>query len=391
MANASHVSSFNPDLALCVGEASGDWIAALAIEQLLSASRKNDFMLQVEGIAGPKLRALGVTALFQSEALSVRGYVEVLRHLPRLLKIRKELAIRWSRVARPKVFLGVDAPDFNLDLELKLRRAGVATVQLVCPSVWAWRKERLHKIKQACEQVLCIFPFEPALLESWDIRATYIGHPMASVVPKKYDPLTYRTLLGLPHDVDLLAVLPGSRHAEVKHLGPVFTQACLELKKHKPHLRFVTPLPAGPLVPLFESMIPELLKDQWMLVAGQSHECLATANAVLLASGTASLEAMMYGKPMVIAYKMPWLSYQMMKGKAYTPYIGLPNILLQDFAVPELIQDEATPLALCEKVLFQLDDEANRQNLERIFAEQHDLLCRPSGQRVAQVLQEYVF
>ena len=372
------------DLAIAVGEASGDWIGALAIEHLIQTQT-----LAMEGIAGPKLRDLGVKPLHGSEELSVRGYVEVLRHLPRLLKIRKNLIQHWSINNRPKVFVGVDAPDFNLNLELALRESGVPTVHVVCPSIWAWRMERIHKIKAASSHVLCIFPFEPEILAKEGISATYIGHPMAALVPETINPMAYRAGLGLQSEGQLLAVLPGSRGAEVKHIGPVFVQACVELLKQKPDLRFVTPMPpASKLLDMFRTMIPAQLLDRWALIEGKSHECMASADAVMLASGTATLEAMMYRKPMVIAYKMPWLSYQMMKGKGYQPYVGLPNILLNEFAVPELLQDDATPAALAQKALFQLDNDANRDRLQTLFAEQHQRLLKPSGEIASRVIQQ---
>jgi len=327
--------------------------------------------------------------LHQSEELSVRGYVEVLRHLPRLLKMRRSLIHHWSAVSRPKVFVGVDAPDFNLDLELALRNSGVPTVQVVCPSIWAWRMERIHKIKAACSHVLCIFPFEPEILAREGIPATYIGHPMASLVPGEIDPSSYRAQLGLQTEGQLLAVLPGSRGAEVKYIGPAFVEAASVLLAKKPDLRFVTPMPPGSnLLNQFKTMIPTQLLDRWTLVEGRSHECMAAADAVMLASGTATLEAMMYRKPMVIAYKMPWLSYQMMKGKGYMPFVGLPNILLNEFAVPELIQDDATPEALADKALYQLDNNANRNKLEKLFAEQHQRLLQPSGDIASRVIEQ---
>lgn len=372
------------DLAIAVGEASGDWIGALAIEHLTQTQS-----VRMEGIAGPKLRELGVKPLHGSEELSVRGYVEVIRHLPRLLKMRKNLIRHWCVSNRPKVFVGVDAPDFNLNLELALRESGIPTVHVVCPSIWAWRMERIHKIKAACSHVLCIFPFEPEILAKEGISATYIGHPMAALVPETIDPMVYRAKLNLQAEGQLLAVLPGSRGAEVKHIGPAFVQAAIELLKQKPDLRFVTPMPPGSsLLGQFKAMIPTQLVDQWALVEGKSHECMAAADAVMLASGTATLEAMMYRKPMVIAYKMPWLSYQMMKGKGYMPYVGLPNILLNEFAVPELLQDDATPTALAEQALFQLDNDANRDRLQTLFAEQHQRLLKPSGEIASRVIQQ---
>ncbi|WP_334120695.1 lipid-A-disaccharide synthase [Limnobacter sp.] len=382
--STTHYPASPVDLAISVGEASGDWIGALAIEHLTQTQS-----VRMEGIAGPKLRELGVKPLHGSEELSVRGYVEVIRHLPRLLKMRKNLIRQWSVANRPKVFVGVDAPDFNLNLELALRESGIPTVHVVCPSIWAWRMERIHKIKAACSHVLCIFPFEPEILAKEGISATYIGHPMAALVPETIDPMAYRAKLNLPSEGQLLAVLPGSRGAEVKHIGPAFVQAAMVLLKQKPDLRFVTPMPPGSsLLRMFRTMIPPQLLDRWALIEGKSHECMAAADAVMLASGTATLEAMMYRKPMVIAYKMPWLSYQMMKGKGYMPYVGLPNILLNEFAVPELLQDDATPAALAEKALFQLDNDANRTRLETLFAEQHQRLLKPSGEIAGRVIQQ---
>ena len=212
---------------------------------------------------------------------------------------------------------------------------------------------------------------------------------MAALVPKTISPMAYRAKLNLQSDVQLLAVLPGSRAAEIKHIGPVFVQAVIELLKQKPSLHFVTPMPLGStLSAVFKAMIPLNLLDRWTLVEGKSHECMAAADAVMLASGTATLEAMMYRKPMVIAYKMPWLSFQMMKGKGYLPYVGLPNILLKELVVPELLQHEATPQALAQKVLFQLDNDANRNRLETLFAEQHQRLFKPSGEIACRVIQQ---
>jgi lipid-A-disaccharide synthase len=380
------------DLAIAVGEASGDWIAALVIKHLLQKIGGLTNNISMEGIAGPMLIELGVKPLHHSDQLSVRGYVEVIRHLPRLLMIRKNLIHRWSRLSCPKVFVGVDAPDFNLNLELALRESGVPTIHLVCPSIWAWRMERIHKIKAACSHVLCIFPFEPKILAQGGIPATYIGHPMAALVPENIDPLAYRTKLSLNIRDQLLAVLPGSRQAEVQHIGPTFVNAAIELLKYKPSLSFITPMPSGShLLQLFKTMIPFDLQDRWTLVEGKSHECIAAADAVMLASGTATLEAMMYRKPMVIAYKMPWLSYQMMKGKSYLPFVGLPNILLNEFIVPELIQNDATPHALAQNILFQLDDEGNRIRLEKLFAEQHQFLLQPSGEIASSVIQQIMY
>ncbi len=374
------------DLAIVAGEASGDWIGALVIQELVQSA-----VLEMQGVVGPMLGKLGIKPLHDSKELSVRGYVEVFRHLPRLYKMRKHLIQHWSQVNRPKVFVGVDAPDFNLNLELALRDSGVPTVHLVCPSIWAWRMERIHKIKAACGHVLCIFPFEPEILAKQGIASTYIGHPMAALVPEVIDQRASRAKLNLCAQGQLLAVLPGSRRAELKYIAPTFIQAAITLLKYKPNLRFVTPMPLGSaLFDIFRGMLPHTLLDRWTVIKGSSHECIAAADAVMLASGTATLEAMMYRKPMVIAYKMPWLTYQMMKGKGYMPYVGLPNILLNEFAVPELLQDDATAQSLAEKVIFQLDDDINRIRLERLFAEQHQRLLKPSGKLASQVIEQVI-
>lgn len=378
------------DLAIATGEASGDWIGELAISELKANCLENNRELRIEGIAGPKLRQAGVLALHQSEELSVRGYVEVIRHLPRLLKMRKRLIERWSKSSQPKVFVGVDAPDFNMAIELAVKQAGVPSIHMVCPSIWAWRMERIHKIKLACDHVLCLFPFEPEILAKENIPATYMGHPMAHLIPTTVDMAAFRRDLELQEDTELLAVLPGSRKAEVAHLAPLFIETCKKLKRDKPNLKFVTPLPKGPIHKFFVDMLPADLQVHWTVLEGQSHEAMGAANAVLLASGTATLEAMMFKKPMVIAYKMPWLSYQMMKGKGYLPYVGLPNILLEEFAVPEFIQQEATVDKLHEAVLFQLDDDVNREKLIRQFSEQHERLTQPSGQICAEVVGQYL-
>lgn len=375
------------DLAVAVGEASGDWIAALAIQQLIE---QHPHGLRIEGIAGPQLRQLGVSPLHQSEELSVRGYVEVLRHLPRLLRMRKQLKHRWSTTHRPKVLLGVDAPDFNLNLELAVRQSGVPTVHLVCPSIWAWRFERIHKLKAACDHVLCIFPFEPEILAKEGIEATYVGHPMACIIPLQVDQALYAQTLNLSTQHLTLAVLPGSRAAEVKHIAPAMIAAVALLRKKIPGLQVVTPLPNAALIAQFKAMLGPDLLSTWTVLEGRSHEVMGASDAVLLASGTATLEAMMFKKPMVIAYKMPWLSYQLMKGKGYMPYVGLPNILLQEFAVPELIQDAAHPQALADATYIQLTSESNRIRLHRLFEAQHHLLRQPSGQLSADVLGRYV-
>lgn len=378
------------DLAIATGEPSGDWIAALAINSLLDQEKNNGRLLNIEGITGPHLQKCGVHEIENIKSLSVRGYVEVVKHLPRLLRLQKKLIRRWAFEHKPKVFMGVDAPDFNLKIELATRQSGVPTIHLVCPSIWAWRMSRIRTLKKACDHVLCLFPFEPKILSQAGIDATFIGHPMAHVIPQQIDMLLYRRKLAIDQKEEILAVLPGSRHSEIVHLAEPFINTCLALKREKPGLQFITPLPNEALLQKFLTLLPNTLRTSWKVQVGQSHESIGAANAVLLASGTATLEAMMFKKPMVIAYKMPKLSFHWMKRQATLPYIGLPNILLKQFAVPECIQDQANPENLKKHVLFQLDSESNRERLKTLFTEQHVLLRQPSGDLAAQIIRRYL-
>lgn len=374
-----------PNIATVVGEASGDWIAALVIESLLESGG-----FHFEGVAGPRLRELGVKPLASSEELSVMGYAEVLRKLPALLRLRKRLINHWITTP-PSLYLGVDAPDFNLTIEQKLKEAGVPVIHMVCPTIWAWRKERTNKIKACCDHVLCLFPFEPEILRAEGIDATFIGHPMATRIPLEIDTHEYRRGLGLPINGQYLALLPGSRASEVKLLSPVFIEACQILFKELPELKVIAPSVNSQIESHFLSCVPSTIRDRFITFQGRSHEVLGASDAVLLASGTAALEAMMFKKPMVISYKVPWLTYQIAKRKEfYLPYYGLPNILSERFVVPELMQEDATPEKLAEAVRFQLTDEKNRAYLKEHFTNLHHQLRQDSGAISKQVVQEYL-
>ncbi len=391
MQRLAYVQNNLLDIAIVAGEASGDWIAALAIESLIAEQVHLGVPLMLEGITGPRLNECGVLPLESIHSLSVRGYLEVIRHLPRLLRLQRQLIRRWTFDNPPRVFLGVDAPDFNLKIELALKQKGIPTIHLVCPSIWAWRMQRIHLLKKACDHVLCLFPFEPKILSQAKIESTYIGHPMAQRIPQQVNMLAYRHDLGFDSDVELLAVLPGSRLSELVHLTQPFIQTCIALKKIKPHLEFITPLPNQTLLNYFLQQLPNSLRASWKVQIGQSHESMAAANAVLLASGTATLEAMMFKKPMVIAYKMPSFSYYWMKQHATDlPYVGLPNILLKEFVVPECLQSQVNPDHLKRQILFQLDSDSNRTRIEALFAEQHALLSQPSNQLAAQIIRRYL-
>jgi lipid-A-disaccharide synthase len=340
-----------PRLAMVAGEASGDLLAAA----MLSACRGRWPGLQAMGIGGPAMLAQGFEAWWPQSRLAVRGYVEVLPRLRELLAMRRALAQRLL-AQPPDVFMGVDAPDFNLDLEVALRERGVPTVHFVSPSFWAWRAGKIDKLRRAAGHVLCIFPFEPELLQAHGVPATYVGHPLAQVIPMQPDRVAARRVLGLPEQARVLALLPGSRTSELKYIAPRFLQAARLLLAERPELQLVLPaLPA--LREAAQALVAAAgLQGRVTVTQGQSHQVLAACDVTLIASGTATLEAALFKRPMVIAYHMNWLSWQIMRRKKLQPWVGLPNILCQDFVVPELLQEAATPHALAAAVAQWLDD-----------------------------------
>jgi lipid-A-disaccharide synthase len=362
-------------LGLVAGEASGDLLAGL----LLGGLRQRWPDLQAVGIGGAHMAAQGFDAWWPSDKLAVRGYIEVLRHYREIVGIRTQLQQRLLGGQRPAAFIGVDAPDFNLDLEASLKAAGVRTAHFVCPSIWAWRPERIHKIRDSADHVLCIFPFEPALLAEHGIAATYVGHPLANVIPLEPDRAAARRALGLGDDDTVVAVLPGSRASEVQYLGRRFLDTVAVLRRERPSLKFVLPA-----VPVLREHIEALARDAGVddavqVVHGQSHTVLAACDVTLIASGTATLEAALFKRPMVIAYNMNWISWQIMRRKRLQPWVGLPNILCGDFVVPELLQDEASPTALARAVLDWLDAPARVQALQERFNELHHTLRRDTA------------
>lgn len=368
-----------PQVAMVAGEASGDLLAGLVLDGL--RVRWPD--LRSSGIGGPQMAQRGFQAQWPSERLAVHGYsIEVFKRVAGLLRIRKQLRENLLR-ERPGVFIGVDAPDFNLGLEADLKAAGIPTVHFVCPSIWAWRADRVEKIRRAADHVLCIFPFEPALLAEHGIAATYVGHPLANVIPLEPDRVTARQKLGLAHDARVVAILPGSRKSEVEYLAPRFFQAAALMQKAYPAIQFVVPA-----VPTLHARITTLVDQAGMagkiqIVSGQSHTVLAACDATLIASGTATLEAALFKRPMVIAYSMHWLSWKLMQQKQLQPWVGLPNILCREFVVPELLQDQATPQAMAEAMLqwFEAMDSnpAKIEALQQRFLALHQTLRRDTS------------
>ena len=361
----------DPRLAMVAGEASGDLLAGL----LLGGLKARWPLLTAQGIGGPQMAVQGFEAWWPHHKLAVRGYVEVLRHYREIVGIRAQLAQRLLR-ERPDAFIGVDAPDFNLHLEATLKAQGIKTIQFVSPSIWAWRGERIDAIRRSVDHVLCVFPFEPALYDKAGIAATYVGHPLADAIPPEVPREASRRALGLSNDDTVVAILPGSRRSEIQYIAPRFLAAAKLMHAQRPALRFVLPVSPG-LRALVEPMLAQHAAGAPIeLRHGQSHQALAACDVTLVASGTATLEAALFKRPMVIAYAMNWLSWQLMKRKRYQPWVGLPNILLSDFVVPEFLQDEATPERLAHATLAWLDQPALVRSVQSRFESLHHDLRR---------------
>ena len=345
------MSATAPRFAMVAGEASGDLLAGL----LLDGMKARWPTMTSCGIGGPKMAARGFEAWWPHEKLAVRGYVEVLKHYREIVGIRKQLATRLL-ASKPDAFIGVDAPDFNLALEAQLKAQGIKAIHFVGPSVWAWRGKRIERIRHSVDHVLCLFPFEPALYEAHGVAATFVGHPLADAIPLEVPRAASRAALNLSAHAVVVALLPGSRRSEIAYVAPTLLAAAEEMHRQRPSLKFVLPVVPG-LRDLVEPLRQQLAANvPLILLNGQSHEALAACDVTLVASGTATLEAALFKRPMVITYNMQWLSWQMMKRMKYQPWVGLPNILLNDFAVPELLQDAATPQALATAAFAWLDN-----------------------------------
>jgi lipid-A-disaccharide synthase len=374
-----------PEVFVLAGESSGDLIGAL----LLKGLQQLHPHLHYGGIGGPRMVELGFDAQIPMERLAVRGYAEVLRHLPALLRLRKQLAN--DLIAQPpKVFIGVDAPDFNLGLEEKLRLSGIKTLHLVCPSIWAWRAERGGKIKRAVDHLLCVFPFEVELLQKLGIPATYVGHPLGDMIALEPDPQGARDALRIPRDAFAVGLLPGSRRDEIVHIAPRFFKAAELIRAKEPNAIFLMPAAGPERKDQLQRMLKQYPAVQVQLIDGQSHRVLEASDGVLVASGTATLEAALYKKPMVIAYVMPKLTWWMMKDKGYLPYVGLPNILAGEFLVPELLQDRATPEALACALIEQVRDTRKKEQLNERFHQIHLQLRRGFSHSAAQAVAQFL-
>lgn len=370
---------------MVAGEASGDLLASLLLRGLHARWPQ----LQCDGIGGPQMQAQGFDAWWPSERLAVSGYVEVLRHYRGLVRLRNELRDRLI-AEPPNAFVGVDAPDFNLGLEESLRARGIRTAHFVCPSIWAWRPKRIETIRRAADHVLCLFPFEPELLEAHGIPATYVGHPLANVIPMHPDKAAARRRLGLREEGEVLAVLPGSRASEVRSHARMFLEAALAIRRSRPGLQIV--IPAVPTQRHFiETAAREAgLAQDTHILTGQSHAALEACDLTLIASGTATLEAALFQRPMVIAYRVNWLTFRMMWPRRLQPWVGLPNILLRDFVVPELIQDNANPESLAAACLDWLRAPDRMAAVQEKFAALHALLRRDTATLAADAIETLV-
>ncbi|GGL52502.1 lipid-A-disaccharide synthase [Pseudomonas brenneri] len=360
-------------IALVAGEASGDILGAGLMRALKAQHSSVEFI----GVGGPLMQAEGLTSYFPMERLSVMGLVEVLGRLRELLA-RRKLLIQTLIAEKPDVFIGIDAPDFTLNIELKLRQAGIKTVHYVSPSVWAWRQKRVLKIREGCDLMLTLLPFEARFYEEQGVPVRFVGHTLADTIPLQADRAAARAELGLPEG-PLVALMPGSRGGEVGRLGALFFDAAERLQALKPGVRFVLPCSS----PQRRAQIEALLVGRDLpltLLDGHSHLALAACDAVLIASGTATLEALLYKRPMVVAYRLAPLTYWILKRMVKSPYISLPNLLAQRLLVPELLQDAATPEALAQTIAPLID---GGEEQTRGFDEIHRTLRRDASNQAA--------
>ena len=366
------------------GEASGDFIASLVIPEV---AKRMDGAPQY-GVGGDKMRAAGFRAWYDVRELSVRGYVEVLTHLPRLLSFRKDLITRFGD-SMPQVFVGVDAPDFNLSVEEKLRRRGIPTVHFVSPSIWAWRPERIQNIRRAVDHMLLVFPFEEEIYRKAGIPATFVGHPLAGIIPMEPDTMGARQHFGLPDDgLPVITVMPGSRVDEVKGCGPVFFEAVDRLLQRQGDAHVLIPAideQARNNILCVASLYPRLAQAM-QVVVGESHRTMEAADAVLVASGTAALECALFKKPMVVGYKMPAITGMIMQKKALIHCVSLPNILLGENVVPEFLQFFCEPDAISYALEDAINNEARRKMLVERFSAMHESLLADTANLAADVI-----
>jgi len=390
LSNSPHSPNTPKRFALVAGEASGDLLGAGLIEKLRERYPDAEFA----GIGGDAMRAAGFDAWYDAQELAVMGLAEVLRHLPRLLKLRRELRERllaW----KPDVFVGIDAPDFNLGLERRLKERGVRTVHYVSPSIWAWRENRAAKIGRSADRVLCLFPMEPPIYARHGVDARFVGHPLADAMPLDPDRHRARERLDLTADTPMLALLPGSRLGEIKRLSADFLSAAKRVLDRQPNLRIVAPMAGAAARAAFESELEshpdaDALRPSLRVTEGDARAVMAAADVILLASGTATLEGMLAKRPMVVAYKIAPLTYSIVKGLRMLKieHYALPNVLADEALVPELMQYECTAENLAAAVFSWLGNPTSMAALPSRFRELHQMLRRDASARAAEAVAE---
>ena len=371
-----------PHLGVLAGEKSGDILAGSVLREL---KRRNE-ALRVTGIGGEAMALHGLDSLFDMDRLAVFGFTEPLKRLPELLSIRR--SVRQHMMAeRPDVFLGVDSPDFNLTLERQLRAQGIKTAHLVSPSVWAWRPGRIKKIKKAVDLMLCLLPFEKDFYSQHGVDAVCVGHPLIEEFSALPDQATARHYLGLPQTTPVLACLPGSRAGEIEYIGPTFTQVVMRLLASDSEMRIVLPAASEERLDQINRLMP-IDDDRFIVIEGQSRLAMMASDAVLCASGTTTLEAMMIGKPMTIAYKMAWMSWQILSRMVTSPYVGLPNVIAGRAVAPEFLQGDATVENLYQSVLESFSEQGEKQR--QTFMELRQTIGEDYAARSADALETLI-
>jgi len=374
-------------IAIVAGESSGDLLGSHLIKSLKSIRPDLTFI----GIAGPKMIKEGAASFFSMEELSVRGYFEALRKLFRLLKLRKNL-LNQILDAKPDLFIGIDAPDFNFWIERQLKKKGIPVIHYVSPSIWAWRGNRLRKIKKSIDHMLTIFPFEKNIYSKASIQASFVGHPLAEMIPLHPNKKKAQNKLKIIKATKVIALLPGSRQGEVRWHTQLLIDSALEISKRVRDIKFLVPLPTRETYEIFSKTLFKNTHAELdiQLLIGHASDAINAADLVIVASGTATLETALYKKPMIVIYKMSSISWQILKRMRYLPYISLPNILSNKFLVPELLQDDATPENITDKTIEILKDVAYRKNLLIQFTKIHHQLKQNTSDRLNRVVLKFI-
>jgi len=374
-------------IAIVAGESSGDLLGS----HLIKALRLNRTDLKFIGVAGPKMMKEGAASYFPMEELSVRGYFEALRKLFHLIKLRKNL-LKKILDAKPDLFIGIDAPDFNFWIERQLKKKGIPVIHYVSPSIWAWRRSRLKKIKKSIDHMLTIFPFEKNIYSKANIQATFVGHPLAEMIPLHPNKKKAQDKLKIIKASRVIALLPGSRQGEVKWHAQLLIDSAIEISKRIRDVKFLVPLPTRETYEIFSKTLFKNTQAELdiQLLIGHASIAINAADAVIVASGTATLETALYKKPMIVIYKMSTISWQILKRMRYLPYVSIPNILLNKFLVPELLQNDATPENITAKTIEILKDSSYRKHLLVQFTKIHFQLKQNTSDRLNKVILKFI-